>query len=67
VAAKALSLNLTYYYNKVTILQYGGLARYISHYLIFIIHLKELAEALGYRTHILKILGSNPAALTFSF
>jgi hypothetical protein len=36
MAAKALSLNLTCYYNKVTILQYGGLARYLNYYLKFI-------------------------------
>jgi hypothetical protein len=44
ITPKALSLNLK-------ILQYGRLARYLNYYLTAIRHSKELAEALGYRTH----------------
>jgi hypothetical protein len=48
-------------------LQYGGIVRYLNYYLNLIWHLKELTEALGYRTHNWKILGSNPSALAISF
>jgi hypothetical protein len=36
---------------KLLLFKYGGLARYLNYYLNIIRRLKELAEALGYRTH----------------